>query len=88
MKGQLRYYSKEVTYFKIIVSFLHSKGHCPLNAALCYFMVCRLSTIQNADTIAVMQDGVILEQGTHEQLMAKGEGGGYFALVSLQTNMN
>jgi hypothetical protein len=88
MKGQLRYYSKEATAFKIIDSFLHSKGQCPLNAALCYFMVCRLSTIQNADTIAVMQDGVILEQGTHEQLMAKGEGGGYFSLVSLQTTMN
>lgn len=88
MKGQLRYYSKEVTAFKIIDSFPHSKGQCPLNAALCYFMVCRLSTIQNADTIAVMQDGVILEQGTHEQLMAKGESGGYFSLVSLQTTMN
>lgn len=72
----------------MIVSFLHSIDQCPLNAALCYFMVCRLSTIQNADTIAVMQDGVILEQGTHEQLMAKGEGGGYFSLVSLQTTMN
>lgn len=35
-----------------------------------------------------MQDGVILEQGTHEQLMAKGESGGYFSLVSLQTTMN
>lgn len=72
----------------MIGGFLHSEGQWALNGVLCCFMVCRLSTIQNADTIAVMQDGVILEQGTHEQLMAKGEGGGYFSLVSLQTSMN
>ncbi len=32
----------------------------------------RLSTIQNADRILVMKDGNIIEQGTHEQLMAEG----------------
>ena len=31
----------------------------------------RLSTIQNADHILVVQDGDIVEQGTHESLMAK-----------------
>ena len=42
----------------------------------------RLSTVQNADTILVVQHGDIIEQGNHEQLMKKG--GVYAGLYSSQ----
>ena len=32
----------------------------------------QLSTVQNADNIVVLDDGVVAEQGTHSQLMALG----------------
>ncbi len=35
----------------------------------CFVIAHRLSTIQHADLILVMQQGTIVEQGTHEQLM-------------------
>ncbi|CAA0157464.1 unnamed protein product [Arabidopsis thaliana] len=42
----------------------------------------RLSTIKNADVIAVVKNGVIAEKGTHETLI-KIEGGVYASLVQL-----
>ncbi len=42
----------------------------------------RLSTIRNADLILVMRDGKIIEQGSHEELLAKG--GFYHTLYSSQ----
>jgi len=43
----------------------------------------RLSTIQKADVIVVMQKGEIVEQGTHDALLAKN--GMYSKLVSMQS---
>lgn len=37
----------------------------------CFVIAHRLSTIQNADTILVVRDGDIVEQGNHEELMEK-----------------
>lgn len=46
----------------------------------------RLSTIKNADEIAVIAEGKIVEQGSHEELMAKG--GMYSELYKLQFRAN
>lgn len=46
----------------------------------------RLSTIKNADEIAVVSDGMITEQGTHEELLALG--GTYADLYKLQFRAN
>ena len=48
----------------------------------CFVIAHRLSTVQNADTIMVVQHGDIIEQGNHEQLMKKG--GVYAGLYSSQ----
>lgn len=44
----------------------------------------RLSTIQNCDTIAVLDKGRVVEKGTHSSLLARGRNGAYFSLISLQ----
>ena len=46
----------------------------------------RLSTIKNADEIAVVSDGRIVEQGTHEELMKRQ--GQYYELYQLQFRAN
>ena len=42
----------------------------------------RLSTVQNADVIAAVQDGVVVERGTHDELMKTD--GVYHRLVTSQ----
>ena len=43
----------------------------------------RMRTVENADQIVVLADGVVAEKGTHEELMKKN--GLYARLVKLQT---
>lgn len=33
----------------------------------------RLSTVKTASTVAVVEGGIIVEQGTHQELLAKGK---------------
>ncbi|XP_020082198.1 ABC transporter B family member 19 isoform X2 [Ananas comosus] len=44
----------------------------------------RLSTIRNVDMIAVIQQGQVVETGTHEELLAKGSSGAYASLIRFQ----
>ena len=48
----------------------------------CFIIAHRLSTIQNADTILVVKDGAIIEQGNHEELIRKE--GFYYSLYHSQ----
>lgn len=50
----------------------------------CFIIAHRLSTIQNADTILVVKDGAIIEQGNHEELLK--QGGFYHSLYHSQFN--
>ncbi|KAL8263308.1 hypothetical protein R6Q59_024657 [Mikania micrantha] len=44
----------------------------------------RLSTIRKADLVAVLQQGGVLEIGTHDDLIAKGQNGVYAKLLKMQ----
>ncbi len=48
----------------------------------CFVIAHRLSTIQNADTILVVKDGTIIEQGNHDELI--NQGGFYYSLYHSQ----
>ncbi|XP_030301088.1 ATP-binding cassette sub-family B member 5 [Calypte anna] len=50
----------------------------------CIVIAHRLSTVRTADIIAVIQNGRVVEQGTHNQLLAKQ--GYYYALVNAQVS--
>lgn len=50
----------------------------------CIKIAHRLSTVRDADLIAVMDQGSIVELGTHEELMSNGNKGFYYKLMQRQ----
>ncbi|KAM7269000.1 hypothetical protein ACFE04_024497 [Oxalis oulophora] len=50
----------------------------------CVVVAHRLSTIQKADAIAVIENGTVVEHGSHSKLLAIGRGGAYYSLLKLQ----
>ncbi|XP_076941356.1 putative multidrug resistance protein [Bidens hawaiensis] len=54
-----------------------------MNGRTCIVVAHRLSTIQNSDSIAVIQDGKVAEQGSHSDLLSV-RGGVYSSLMKMQ----
>ncbi|KAK4286054.1 hypothetical protein QN277_002665 [Acacia crassicarpa] len=50
----------------------------------CIVVAHRLSTIQKSNSIAVIKDGKVAEQGSHNELISLGRDGAYYSLVKLQ----
>ncbi|KAL4638831.1 hypothetical protein ACB092_03G175300 [Castanea dentata] len=52
----------------------------------CVIVAHRLSTIQKADSTAVISNGKVVELGSHSTLLAIGSGGAYYSLIQLQNS--
>ncbi|XP_024991058.1 putative multidrug resistance protein [Cynara cardunculus var. scolymus] len=50
----------------------------------CVVVAHRLSTIQKSDSIAVIENGKVAEQGSHSELLSMGNMGSYHSLIKLQ----
>ena len=50
----------------------------------CIVIAHRLSTVKKADVIAVVEQGQVVEQGTHEELIEMKKS--YYSLVNAQLN--
>ncbi|KAL8226015.1 hypothetical protein R6Q57_018572 [Mikania cordata] len=55
-----------------------------MSGRTCVIVAHRLSTIQRSNKISVIDNGKVIEEGSHDDLLAKGEEGAYFSLFSLQ----
>lgn len=56
-----------------------------MNGRTCIVVAHRLSTIQKSNSIAVIKEGKVVEEGSHSDLLSI-RGGAYHALVQLQGN--
>ena len=64
----------------IIVQIVQEALDAAREGRTCITIAHRLSTVRSADQIAVIDNGVVVEVGTHEQLIA--EKGAYFRWVA------
>ncbi|MFS7910959.1 putative ABC-type xenobiotic transporter [Helianthus anomalus] len=55
-----------------------------MSGRTCVIVAHRLSTIQRSNKISVIDNGRVIEEGSHDDLLAKGEEGAYYSLFSLQ----
>lgn len=53
----------------------------------CIVIAHHLSIIRKSDSIAVISNGKVVEQGSHSDLLALGEAGSYYSLAKLQRGM-
>ncbi len=61
---------------------IQSAMYTLMEGRTCFVIAHRLSTIQNADTILVVKDGNVIEQGNHDSLMS--QKGFYYSLYHSQ----
>ncbi|XP_016367985.1 bile salt export pump-like, partial [Sinocyclocheilus rhinocerous] len=69
--------ARKAAYYKLVVQAALDEAR---QGRTCIVIAHRLSTIQTADIIAVMSQGVVIEKGTHEELMARKAA--YYKLVT------
>ena len=70
--------SNSITIFKIVQDALDKARQ----GRTCILIAHRLSTVINADKIAVVDNGEIVELGTHEELLK--QQGAYYSLINSQ----
>jgi ATP-binding cassette subfamily B (MDR/TAP) protein 1 len=54
----------------------------------CVVIAHRLSTIQKSNCIAIIRNGKVVEQGSHNELMELGHGGEYYSLTKVQSGIS
>ncbi len=77
----LDYQSERQVCLNLAETFRGS-GSPPSEARTVFFITHRLSTVKNADVILLLDQGTVVEQGTHEELMV--QKGRYYCLYQQQ----
>jgi ABC-type multidrug transport system fused ATPase/permease subunit len=73
----------DLKFYKFILQSVQSALDEASKGRTCIVIAHRLTTIQNADRIVVMQKGVSVEEGVHQQLLQRK--GVYYKLYNFQT---
>ena len=66
-------------------SLVHEALENMMVGRTCVVIAHRLSTIQKSNSIAVIKNGKVVEQGSHKELIALGSSGEYYSLTKLQS---